>query len=112
MKKRIKIERTENVHAFDKYMNEAFNNISDINVAELYSCLALLAFNISRNVLDSKMSEIYGAEDIVQDVVKWSIAYGGLGAWAAAKDAFPDVDVNCVSVEKFSDGDFCYFTVE
>lgn len=112
MKKKVKITRSEKVKAFEKAMNDAFNQIGDMTIAELYTCLSALAFNISRNVLDSEMTEKFGAEEMVKDVLNWSIAYGGLGAYMAAKDAFPDVDVECASIEKISDSDNCYFTIK
>ena len=112
MKKKIKITSSEKAKAFEKAMNDAFTNIGDMTIAELYSCLSALAFNISRNVLDPEMTEIFGKEEMVQEVVNLSIAYGGLGAYTAAKDAFPDVDVECASLEKISDSDNCYFTIK
>lgn len=112
MKKKVKITRSEKVKAFEKAMNDAFNQIGDMTIAELYTCLSALAFNISKNVLDSEMTEKFGAEEMVKDVLNWSIAYGGLGAYTAAKDAFPDVDVECASIEKISDSDNCYFTIK
>ena len=105
MKKKIKKTRSEKVKAFEKAMNDAFNKIGDMTGAEMYTCLSVLAFDISRNVLDSEMTEKIGKEEMVQDVVNLSIAYGGLGAYIAAKDAFPDVDVECASIEKISDND-------
>lgn len=112
MKKKFKITRSENVKAFEKAMNDAFNQIGDMTIAELYTCLSALAFDISKNVLDSEITEEFGAEEMVQEVLNWSIAYGGLGAYIAAKDAFPDVDVECASIEKISDNDNCYFTIK
>ena len=99
MKKKIKITRSENVKAFEKAMNDAFTNVGDMTIADMYTLLSVLAFNISRNVLDSEMTEKFGAEEMVQEVVNWSIAYGGLGAYLAATDTFPDVDVECASIE-------------
>ena len=93
-------------------MNDAFNQIGDMTIAELYTCLSALAFNISKNVLDSELTEKFVAEEMVQEVLSWSIAYGGLGAYTAAKDAFPDVDVECASIEKISDSDNCYFKIK
>ena len=112
MKKKVIITRSEKVKAFEKAMNDAFNQIGDMTIAELYTCLSAMAFNISKNVLDSEMTEKFGAEEMVKDVLNWSIAYGGLGAYMAAKDAFPDVDVECASIEKISDSDNCYFTIK
>lgn len=112
MKKKVIITRSEKVKAFEKAMNDAFNNIGDMKIAELYTCLSAMAFNISRNVLDSEMTEKFGAEEMVKEVLNWSIAYGGLGAYTAAKDAFPDVDVECASLEKISDSGKCYFTIK
>ena len=112
MKNKIKITRSEKVIAFEKAMNDAFNQFGDMTIAELYTCLSALAFNISKNVLDSEMTEKIGAEEMVKEVLNWSIAYGGLGAYIAAKEAFPDVDVECASLEKKSDSDNCYFTIK
>lgn len=112
MKKKVKITRSEKVKAFEKAMNDAFNQIGDMTIAELYTCLSALAFNISRNVLDSEMAEKFGAEEMVKDVLNWSIAYGGLGAYMASKDTFPDVDIECASIEKISDSDDCYFKIK
>ena len=112
MKQKIKITRSEKVKAFEKAMNDAFNNIGDMTIAELYTCLSALAFDISKNVLDSEMTEKFGAEEMVKDVLNWSIAYGGLGAYIAATDSFPDVDVECASIEKISDSGNCYFTIK
>lgn len=112
MKQKIKITRSENVKAFEKAMNDAFINVRDMTIADMYTCLSVLAFKISRIVLDSEMTDIYGAEEMVQEVLNWSIAYGGLGAYLAANDAFPDVDVECASIEKISDSDDCYFTIK
>lgn len=112
MKQKIKITRSENVKAFEKAMNDAFNQIGDMTIAELYTCLSALAFDISKNVLDSEMTEKFGKEEMVQEVVNLSISYGGLGAYTAAKDAFPDVDVECASLEKISDSGKCYFTIK
>lgn len=112
MKKKVKITRSENVKAFEKAMNDAFNQIGDMTIVELYTCLSALAFNISRNVLDSEMTEKIGAEEMVKDVLNRSIAYGGLGAYMAAKYAFPDVDVECASIEKISDSCNFYFTIK
>lgn len=112
MKQKIKITRSENVKAFEKAMNDAFTKVGDMTIAEMYTLLSVLAFNISRNVLDSKMTEKFGAEEMVQEVLNWSIAYGWLGAYLAAKDAFPDVDVECASIEKISDSGNCYFTIK
>ena len=107
MKQKVKITRSEKVRAFEKAMNDAFTKIGDMTAAEMYTCLSVLAFGISRNVLDPEMTEIFGKEEMVQEVVNLSIAYGGLGAYTAAKDAFPDVDVECASLEKISDSDNC-----
>lgn len=112
MKKRIKITSSENVKAFEKAMNDAFNNIGNMTIAELYTCLSALAFNVSRNVIDPEMTEKFGAEEMVKDVLNWSIAYGGLGAYMAAKDAFPDVDVECASIEEIPDSDNYYFKIK
>ena len=112
MKKKIKITRSENVKAFEKAMNDALNNIGDMTIAELYICLSALAFDISKNVFYSEMTEKFGKEEMVQDVLNLSIAYGGLGAYTAAKDAFPDVDVECASIEKISESGNCYFTIK
>lgn len=112
MKQKIKITRSEKVKAFEKAMNDAFTKVGDMTIADMYTCLSVLAFNISRNVLDSETTEKFGAEEMVQDVLNWSIAYGGLGAYTAAKGAFPDVDVECASIEKISDSDNCYFTIK
>lgn len=112
MKNKIKITRSEKVKAFEKAMNDAFTKVGDMTISELYTCLSALAFNISRNVLDSEMTEKFLAEEMVKDVLNWSIAYGGLGAYTAAKYAFPDVDVECASIEKNSDSDNCYFTIK
>ena len=112
MKQKIKITRSEKVKAFEKAMNDAFNQIGDMTIADMYTCLSALAFNISKNVLDPEMAEKFGAEEMVQDVLNWSISYGGLGAYMAAKDAFPDVDVECASIEKISDSGNCYFTIK
>ena len=112
MKQKIKITRSEKVKAFEKAMNDAFTNVGDMTIAETYTILSVLAFNISRKVLDSEMTEKFGKEEMVQEVVNLSIAYGGLGAYTAAKDAFPDVDVECASLEKISDSGKCYFTIK
>ena len=112
MEQKIKITRSEKVKAFEKAMNDAFNQIGDMTIAELYTCLSALAFNISRNVLDSEMTDKFCKEEMVQEVLNCSIAYGGLGAYMAAKDAFPDVDVECASIEKISDSGNCYFTIK
>ena len=112
MKQKIKITRSEKVRSFEKAMNDAFTKVGDMTIADMYTCLSVLAFNISRNVLDTEMTEKFGAEEMVKDVLDWSIAYGGLGAYMAAKDAFPDVDVECPSIEKISDSDNCYFTIK
>ena len=112
MKKKIKITSSENVKAFEKAMNDAFKQFGDMTIAELYTCLSALACDISKNVLDSEMTEKFGAEEMVKEVLNLSIAYGGLGAYIAAKDAFPDVDVECASLEKNSDSDNCYFTIK
>ena len=112
MKQKIKITRSEKVKAFEKAMNDAFTKVGDMTIAEMYTLLSVLAFNISRNVLDSKMTKKVGAEEMVQEVLNWSIAYGGLGAYLAANDAFPDVDVECASIEKISDCGNCYFKIK
>ena len=112
MKQKIKINASEKVKAFEKAMNDAFNNIGDMTIAELYTCLSAMAFDISKNVLCSEMTEKFGKEKMVQDVLNWSIAYGGLGAYTAANDAFPDVDVKCASLEEISDSGKCYFTIK
>lgn len=112
MKQKIKITRSEKVKAFEKAMNDAFTKVGDMTIAEMYTLLSVLAFKISRNVLDSEMTKKVGAEEMVQEVLNWSIAYGGLGAYITAKDAFPDVDVECASIEKISDSDNCYFTIK
>lgn len=112
MKQKIKITRSENVKAFEKAMNDAFTKVGDMTIADMYTCLSVLAFNISRNVLDSETTEKFGAEEMVKDVLNWSISYGGLGAYTAAKDAFPDVDVECASLEKISDDSKCYFIIK
>lgn len=112
MKQKIKITRIEKMKAFEKAMNDAFTKVGDMTIAEMYTCLSFLAFKISRNVLDSEMTEKFGAEGMAQEVVNCSIAYGCLGAYTAAKDAFPDVDVECASIEKISDSGNCYFTIK
>lgn len=112
MKNKIKITRSEKVIAFEKAMNDAFTKVGDMTGADMYTILSVLAFNISRKVLDSEMTEKFGKEEMVQGVVNLSIAYGGLGAYTAAKDAFPDVDVECASLEKISDSGKCYFTIK
>ena len=112
MKQKIKITRSEKVKAFDKAMNDAFTKVGDMTIADMYTCLSLLAFKISRNVLHPEMTEKFGGEEMVQEVLNLSIAYGGLGAYMAAKDAFPDVDVECASIEKISDSDNCYFKIK
>ena len=112
MEQQIKITRSEKVKAFEKAMNDAFTKVGDMTIADMYTCLSVLAFNISRKVLDSEMTEKFGAEETVQDVLKWSIFYGGIGAYTAAKNAFPDVDVECASIEKNSDSGNCYFTIK
>ena len=112
MKQKLKITRSEKVKAFEKAMNDAFTKVGDMTIADMYTCLSVLAFNISRNVLDSEMTEKIGAEGMVQEVLNLSIAYGGLGAYTAAKDAFPDVDVECASIEKISDSGNCYFSIK
>ena len=112
MKKKVKITRSEKVKDFEKAMNDAFTKVGDMTIAEMYTLLSVLAFNISRNVLDSGMTEEFGKEEMVQEVLNWSIAYGGLGAYTAAKDAFPDVEVKCASIEKISDSGKCYFTIK
>ena len=112
MKRKIKITRSEKVKAFEKAMNDAFTKVGDMTIADMYTCLSVLAFNISRNVLDSEMTEKFGKEEMVQEVVNLSISYGGIGAYTAAKDAFPDVDVECASLEKISDSGKCYFTIK
>lgn len=112
MKQKIKITRSEKVKAFEKAMNDAFTKIGDMTGAEMYTCLSVLAFNISRNVLCPEMTEKFGAEGMAQEVVNCSIAYGGLGAYTAAKDAFPDVDVECASIEEISDSGNCHFTIK
>ena len=112
MKNKIKITRSEKVKDFEKAMNDAFTKVGDMTGADMYTILSVLAFNISRKVLDSEMTEKIGKEEMVQEVVNLSIAYGGLGAYIAAKDAFPDVDVECASLEKNSDSDNCYFTIK
>ena len=112
MKQKIKITRREKVKAFEKAISDAFTKVGDISIAEMYTCLSVMAFNISRNVLDSGMTEEFGKEEMVQEVLNWSIAYGGLGAYLAAKDAFPDVDVDCASIEKISDSGKCIFTIK
>ena len=112
MKQKIKITRSEKVKAFEKAMNDAFTKVGDMTIADMYTCLSVLAFSISRNVLDSEINEKLGAKEMVQEVLNWSIAYGGLGAYMAAKDAFPDVDVECASIEKISDSDYCYFKIK
>lgn len=112
MKQKIKITRSEEVKAFEKAMNDAFTKVGDMTIADMYTCLSVLAFKISRNVLDSEMTEIFGAEEMVQEVLNCSISYGGLGAYLAANDAFPDVDVECASIEKISDSDDCYFKIK
>ena len=112
MKKKIKITRSEKVKAFEKAMNDAFTKIGVMTIADMYTCLSVLAFHISRNVLDSEMTEDFGKEEMVQDVLNWSIAYGGIGAYTAAKKAFPDVDVECASIEKISDSGNFYFKIK
>lgn len=112
MKQKIKITRSEKVKAFDKAMNDAFTKVGDMTIAEMYTLLSVLAFKISRDVLYSGMTERFGKEAMVQEVLNLSIAYGGLGAYTAAKDAFPDVDVECASLEKISDSGKCYFTIK
>lgn len=112
MKKEIKITMSEKVEEFEKAMNDAFTKVGDMTFADMYTCLSALAFNFSKNVLDSEMTEKFGAEQMVQEVLNWSIAYGGLGAYMAAKDAFPDVDVECASVKEISDSGNYYFTIK
>ena len=112
MKQKIKISRSENVKAFEKAMNDAFTKLGDMTIAEMYTCLSVLAFDISRCVLDSEMNERFSAEEMVQEVLNWSIAYGGIGAYTAAKDAFPNVDVECASIEKISGSGNCYFSIK
>lgn len=112
MKQKIEITTSEKVKEFEKAMKDAFTKVGDMTIAEMYTCLSVLAFNISRNVLDSEMTEKFGKEEMVQEVVNLSISYGGLGAYTAAKDAFPDVDVECASLEKISDSRKCYFIIK
>ena len=66
MKQKIKITRSEKVKAFEKAMNDAFTKVGDMTIAEMYTCLSVLAFVISRNVLYSETTEKFGAERMVQ----------------------------------------------